>query len=53
MKVWQKEFTRKSRKRRRLFEEVKKKRDSRKQARLMRFGVVQIKKKTKVSTNVF
>ncbi|CAG9533528.1 unnamed protein product [Cercopithifilaria johnstoni] len=48
MKMLQKEFTRRSRKRRRLFEEVKKKQnDSGKQARLMRFGIVQIKKETK------
>lgn len=50
MKVLQKEFTRQSRKRRRLFEEVKKKHDSGKQTRLMRFGIVQIKKTVKVSS---
>lgn len=49
MKVLQKEFTRQSRKRRRLFEELKKKHDSSKQTRLMRFGIVQIKKGMKVS----
>ncbi|VIO94526.1 ERCC4 domain containing protein [Brugia malayi] len=47
LKVLQKEFTQRSRKRRRLFEDIKKKHDSGKQARLMRFGIVQIKKMTK------
>ncbi|VBB27037.1 unnamed protein product [Acanthocheilonema viteae] len=51
MKVLQKEFTRRCRKRRRLFEEMKKKHDSGKQARLMRFGIIQIKKKIKEEEN--
>uniref|UniRef100_A0A915Q4P7 Persulfide dioxygenase ETHE1, mitochondrial n=1 Tax=Setaria digitata TaxID=48799 RepID=A0A915Q4P7_9BILA len=53
VKVLQKEFARRSRKRRRLFEEVKKKHDSGKQSRLMRFGIVQMKKTTKVSIVAF
>uniref|UniRef100_A0A158Q8B8 DNA repair endonuclease XPF n=1 Tax=Elaeophora elaphi TaxID=1147741 RepID=A0A158Q8B8_9BILA len=51
MKVSQKEFIRQSRKRRRLFEEVKKKHDSSKQVQLTRFGIVQIKKRTKKEEN--
>ncbi|VDK84748.1 unnamed protein product [Litomosoides sigmodontis] len=51
MKVLQKEFTRRSRKRRRLFEELKKKHDSGKQTRLVRFGIVQIKKGIKKEEN--
>ncbi|EFO27962.1 ERCC4 domain-containing protein [Loa loa] len=51
MKALQKEFTRRNRKRRRLFEEVKTKHNSGKQARLMRFGIVQLKKMTKAEEN--
>ncbi|VDK82413.1 unnamed protein product [Onchocerca ochengi] len=44
VKILQKKITRQNRKKRRLFEEVKKNHGSGKQVRLMRFGIVQIKK---------
>ncbi|VDN03180.1 unnamed protein product [Thelazia callipaeda] len=49
VKVQQKEIVRKNRKRRRLFDEMKKKESSSKQTRLMRFGIVQIKKSVEES----
>ncbi|KAM3718592.1 DNA repair endonuclease XPF [Dirofilaria immitis] len=51
IKVLQKEITRQNRKKRRLFEEVKKTHSSGKQARLVRFGIVQIKKTAEKEKN--